>query len=260
MNTGIYQIRNVVNGKIYIGSAVRLKQRLIGHRTGLDRGDHHNPHLQSAWNKYGAGAFEMRILLFCVADDLLFYEQRCLNAFDAVKRGYNKCPVAGNTRGRIQSAESLARMAATKRGKRRSPESLARQRETLNNPELKARIAAGVSAALRGKPKSPEHIRNAALAQCGKRVSPETREKLRQANLGKKNGPHSPETRLKISQSQKGRKFTVGHIANLCKAQRSSKRTPESRRLGGVKAYQTRLRNLRHDAIITGEDKRRLHQ
>jgi hypothetical protein len=57
MNTGVYQIINLTNGKRYIGSAANKRgfdQRWSIHRTLLFQGKHHSSKLQNAWNKYGA--------------------------------------------------------------------------------------------------------------------------------------------------------------------------------------------------------------
>ena len=59
MNCGVYQIKNTLNGKAYIGSSKNIKRRLGIHRSMLRRGTHRNPHLQNAWNKYGESAFVM---------------------------------------------------------------------------------------------------------------------------------------------------------------------------------------------------------
>ena len=50
---GIYKITNLVNGKIYIGSAIRIDRRFKSHLSQL-RGNYHiNSHLQNAFNEYG---------------------------------------------------------------------------------------------------------------------------------------------------------------------------------------------------------------
>lgn len=144
MASGIYQILNTLTGKLYIGSAVNFTQRWKEHRKGLKRGDHHSRYLQAAWNKYGCEAFIFRPLLICAATDLLFYEQRTL---DALNPSYNLAKVAGNTLGTKRTAESRAKIAAKAIGRKCPPRS--------------AEHRAALSAALSGKPKSPEH--NAAL-------------------------------------------------------------------------------------------------
>ena len=42
MTSGIYIIRNTESGKVYIGSAVNVRVRLRGHRSGLVSGIHPN--------------------------------------------------------------------------------------------------------------------------------------------------------------------------------------------------------------------------
>ena len=61
--TGAYKIRNKVNGKVYIGGAYKsLAARIRRHKCLLGLGKHHNKHLQSAWDKYGARNFEFSVL------------------------------------------------------------------------------------------------------------------------------------------------------------------------------------------------------
>jgi group I intron endonuclease len=60
--SGIYFIRNKVSGKYYVGSTVKFLRRFNDHFAYLERGNHKNPHLQSAWKKYGHKNFEFGIL------------------------------------------------------------------------------------------------------------------------------------------------------------------------------------------------------
>lgn len=210
MQSGIYKIENSLNGKRYIGSAVHLRERINNHRTRLNCGIHKNRHLQSAWNKHGASSFTFTPIIFCSPDDLLFYEQRCIDGYNAVNTGYNISPVAGNTRGRAPNSERNAKMAATKRGKKQTPEWVAARLAWRLDPVAKARAGRAVSAALKGKPKSPQHIANAAAAQRGKVLSAETKEKLRLINLGKKHGPRSPQARANLREGQRKRRAREG--------------------------------------------------
>lgn len=74
------------------------------------------------------------------------------------------------------SAEHKARISAVNKTRPRGPLS----------PEHKAKMGAGVSAALKGKPKSPEHAAKVAAANRGKVRSPETRAKI-SASLKRRN-------------------------------------------------------------------------
>ena len=58
----IYKIINVANGNFYVGSTVDFKARFKRHRSRLRKNNHHNKHLQSAWNKYGEYNFIFRIV------------------------------------------------------------------------------------------------------------------------------------------------------------------------------------------------------
>lgn len=58
----IYCIYNKANGKRYIGSAHRGRERWRGHRNLLRKNKHFSTHLQSAWNKYGEDNFEFQVI------------------------------------------------------------------------------------------------------------------------------------------------------------------------------------------------------
>lgn len=58
----IYKIRNVVNNKFYVGSAVDTRTRFRQHRRLLRKKAHHCKHLQSSWDKYGEDAFKFEVV------------------------------------------------------------------------------------------------------------------------------------------------------------------------------------------------------
>ena len=94
--SGIYQIKNKVNNKIYIGSAASFYYRWAEHKFLLRKQNHSNYHLQNAWNKYGEDSFEFFIVEECPEDKLIEKEQYY---FDKLKPEYNICKIAGNTSG-----------------------------------------------------------------------------------------------------------------------------------------------------------------
>ncbi len=60
----VYTIKNVINNKIYIGSAVNIKKRWHEHRNLLNNNNnnkHHSPILQNAWNKYGKKILNLKL-------------------------------------------------------------------------------------------------------------------------------------------------------------------------------------------------------
>lgn len=58
---GVYQIRNKINDKRYIGSSKDVESRWNTHRKELQEGNHHNMYFQRAWNKYEEGDFVFEI-------------------------------------------------------------------------------------------------------------------------------------------------------------------------------------------------------
>lgn len=61
---GVYQIRNIVNGKVYVGSSSDMQARRREHLYELRKNIHSNRHLQNAYNKYGKGNFVFEVLEF----------------------------------------------------------------------------------------------------------------------------------------------------------------------------------------------------
>lgn len=60
--TGVYRIRNTVNGDALIGSSVDLPSILNRHRFGLEFGNHRDRALQAAWNELGPDSFAFEVL------------------------------------------------------------------------------------------------------------------------------------------------------------------------------------------------------
>ena len=110
-NSGIYQIRNLINGKVYVGSAVNLRKRMHKHLSSLRHNKHCNIKLQNAYNKYGEDNFVFEIIeLVPNKEQLLDREQYFINTLNVVNEGYNICPVAGNTMGVFHTEESIQKM------------------------------------------------------------------------------------------------------------------------------------------------------
>jgi hypothetical protein len=59
--SGVYQIRNKINNKIFIGSCRNVKS-LNGIRFQLNNGSYINASIQEEWSKLGESAFEFEIL------------------------------------------------------------------------------------------------------------------------------------------------------------------------------------------------------
>lgn len=186
MNTGIYQITNLQNGKCYVGSAASFTKRWKEHVRQLSNGNHHSTVMQRAWNKYGEAAFEFKKLLVCAKADLIWYEQR---AIDVLKPAYNICKVAGSVLGYRHTDEAKTAAAERARGNTNR-----RGRKELQ--EVCDRISAGRKGKGIGRVFDAETREKIAAAQRGRTLTEEQKEHLRKINTGKKQSPETIEKRM----------------------------------------------------------------
>lgn len=225
--SGIYSIRNKVDRKQYIGSAVNLFRRARHHWDELSGNRHNNQRLQRAWNKHGGDQFEF-VILEPVTDPIVLVarEQAWM---DDLKPEYNINPVAGSRLGSKASPETCKRNGDIHRGRKRSAETCKRIGDGNRGKTLSAEARAKISAAKRGVlagPMSAAHKANLSRAKKGcaswrKGVStpPETKAKLSASLKGNTNGrggkgrKHSEATKLAWSIKRKGRKLSPEHIA-----------------------------------------------
>lgn len=149
--SGIYQIRNLVNGNLYIGSARDIHKRWAIHRCQLNKNKHHSKYLQHSWNKYGSDCFEFSVIEVCHILALVFREQYYIDLYQPV---YNIAKTAGNTLGTKRSDESRAKMSARKKlsipRKQTLEERIKRSRSFMGHV-LSQETKDKISAALKGK-------------------------------------------------------------------------------------------------------------
>ncbi len=96
---GVFQIRNTVNDRVFLGSSLNLHGPLNSHRFMLEIGSHRNRTLQQEWNAFGADAFVFEILEtvkikdepgFDVKDELTLLEQIWIEKLQPFgDKGYN---------------------------------------------------------------------------------------------------------------------------------------------------------------------------
>lgn len=102
-NCGVYKIVNRSNGKFYIGSTRRMKSRRRDHFYHLAKNKHRNSYLQNAYNaEPDKTVFEFEMVILCAVDQLLEYEQFCI---DQMKPAYNISKIAGT----IEQTEEVKR-------------------------------------------------------------------------------------------------------------------------------------------------------
>ena len=204
MESGIYYILNVFNGKIYIGYAVSILKRWRVHKHLLRNRKHHNRHLQSAWDKDGEDA-----LLFGIIETvedaavLLEREQHWINYYESHndEKGYNLRPLAGSMLGHKHSDATRKKLSASHKG--HAPWNKGKKMEgKYKEGFIKTTQSEGYKNSRRRK-------------EDGFRHTEETRRKM-SASAAKRRA--SDETRRKMSKAMTGKKLGEGHRLNCKKA------------------------------------------
>lgn len=101
--TGVYLIRNKINGRVYIGSSKCIKTRVSSHLRQLKQNIHHSIELQLDFNKFGIENFQVEVLLECSISDARKYEEEYINKFNLKQFGYNQ----GHTSETLEKKQSL---------------------------------------------------------------------------------------------------------------------------------------------------------
>lgn len=122
-SAGIYQILNLVNGKIYVGSSINLDRRKIDHWSRLRCKKHSNKHLQNAWDKYGEDKFSFQVLQVVESEKSLagceqFWISR--TSCDDENHGYNLMTVKDLHY--THSAKTKAKLGDISRGRKHTEE------------------------------------------------------------------------------------------------------------------------------------------
>ena len=123
---GVYQIRNRVTNKVYVGSSKKLEERKNSHFRELRKGCHSNAHLQNSFIKYGEENFIFEIIEFCKLEERFDIEQYWIDKFFR-KNCYNINPEAVNPpdmtgiskaqKKRFQNSEVRKKHSEIRRGK-----------------------------------------------------------------------------------------------------------------------------------------------
>ncbi|WP_416825108.1 GIY-YIG nuclease family protein [Ectobacillus polymachus] len=75
IEAGVYQIKNMKNQKIFIGSTRNLKS-LNGAKFTLDMGSHTNKELQEEWRQFGKDAFTFEVLEILKKKDTPYFNEK----------------------------------------------------------------------------------------------------------------------------------------------------------------------------------------
>lgn len=198
MKSGIYQIRNTVDGKRYIGRTVDFTKRKQMHFWELGNNRHYNRHLQGAYN-INPNAFVFEIIEECEIDKLNDREVYWIANYDTMdeSKGYNLCEGGKTTTGYHFSEESKKKMSEKRKGVTYSREVIEKRKRSLQehmerDPEFAERVKqtritsakARGSSWNKGRP-CPEWLKKLnSERQKGRIITEEHKEKLRELYKG----------------------------------------------------------------------------
>lgn len=186
MNSGVYQIKNIINNKIYIGSTKNLTKRKILHFYQLNNNKHHNQYLQNSFNKYGKDSFIFEIIEYCSKKDLFKKEQYYI---DTLMPEYNILKIVGSCLGYKHSKKTKEKIRVAQLNNRnslgtiRSEEFKEKLRQANLGKKLSKETKEKISKSKLGVPMSKEHAENVRLAVIGRKHSNAAKEKMRQSAI-----------------------------------------------------------------------------
>lgn len=175
--SGVYEIRNTISGKGYVGSSTNISRRWYQHRRRLGNNSHKNPYLQNAWNKYGGDVFDFRVLVYAETAEYIRIENLLLatNNYE-----YNIAKDATKSQlGRPRSVKTKQKLSRINSGKNHP------QYGTLHSEETRNKLS---------------------IANTGNRHTEETKRKISKATAGKNNpmyGTHHNQNQKKSNKAKR---------------------------------------------------------
>jgi group I intron endonuclease len=219
----VYQWRNILDGKIYLGSSEHPIRRKSEHRYLLSINEHHSPYFQNAWNAYTEEFFVYeRIEIVDIAGlnekeitkALLACEQKWLDLLKPYLRdaGYNVATVAGSRRGVKASDETRALQSSQRKDVPKTLSHAANISEALKISPIAIAQRERLFESLRDVPKTESHRKNLSISKTGHKQSAETIEK-RVSQLRDK--PLSSSHKQAISEGNSGKIRTEEQRQNM---------------------------------------------
>lgn len=229
---GIYKLTCVNNGKIYIGKAINIAERMSKHKF-YGKQEKRRSFFENAIHIYGWHSFNIDILeVFKDFDknnedhntELLNKEAYYIKLFNSTDRnvGYNICSYSNDNTGYTWTEEKkeMVRIANLNKPKRVLGPCSEERKEKIRRAKLgKKRV-----------PLSEEHKKKISLSNIGRTVSEETRQKMRQRRASEetreklRNKRHSEESKEKMRIAALGKKSSEETRQKMRQAKLGKKR------------------------------------
>jgi hypothetical protein len=235
--SGIYQIRNLINNKRYIGQTSNFENRKNCHFRSLKGGYNKNKHLQNAYNKYGLENFVFEILIYCEREYLTKYEQFFVDKEKESLLYNNRIKCVDSNKGFKYSKETIKKRSGknhpmygkhlSKEHKQKISRSLSGENHPFYGLKGKNNPLYGKCHSEETKKKMSKHALGVNNPFYGKHHTEKSKQKISKANSGKNSywyGKHlSEETKKKMSDSRAGE--------NCCNSKLTEKQVFEILRL-----------------------------
>ena len=219
----IYKVKNLINGKIYIGQTIRtLDQRKKDHFKHIRAGS--NVYFHKALRKYGDNNFEWKIIDKAEnIEELNDLEIRYIKEYNSFidyddSNGYNMTEGGMNSRP-SEITKQILREYALEQFKHGHPNK-GKTLEEIHGKDKANEIKKKLRNANLGKSLSRDTKIKIKKSNLGKSVTDKFREKMRDIVTGRK---HNQETRDKISKSLIGNKRHLGHTHSKATREQISK-------------------------------------
>jgi group I intron endonuclease len=229
----VYLIKNLVNGKCYVGQTVKsVKKRTKEHFRAARNGSGYAIH--KAIRKYGEGAFSINLLVTCDASILDTLERYFIKSYGTSifsGSGYNMTLGGGATSGWSPSEETRRKISDANKGKPQRPEhteNIKKAKAALppysHSEESRAKISA--SGLGKKRPRLNKAPPKEKRPKVGFTMSYSAKEKISKARKGK---PLSKSHCEKLSESHKGKKQSPETIAKRVAANTGKLRSDETK-------------------------------
>lgn len=164
--SGIYMWQNKLSGKIYVGSAKNIRNRLMVYYNINSLVRATTMAIYRAILKWGYSSFSFSVLEYCEIEDLIQREQYYI---DTLKPEYNIAPTAGSTLGRLHSEKAKEKISNTKKNTNVGEDNhffgevhTEKARQRMSEVKLGGKIAEAtrlkIGLVMKGKKFSAEHI------------------------------------------------------------------------------------------------------